>query len=194
MSLETLLDKRSSCRCELCSSELGLSVFNTKAEAASEQNSLMVCQVCKKQVLGESPLDVNHWRCLSESMWSEYSAIQVMAFRMLSKLESQPWARELLDQLFLDEDTLRWAKEGLSIDDHETVYIKPTKDSNGNILFEGDSVTLIKDLEVKGANFTAKRGTLVKNISLSSNPEHIEGRVNGTQIVLLTCFLKKVIL
>jgi len=50
---------------------------------------------------------------------------------------------------------------------------------------------LIKDLDVKGAGFTAKRGTAVRNISLTSNPEHIEGRVNGTRIVLLTCFLKK---
>ena len=65
------------------------------------------------------------------------------------------------------------------------------KDSNGATLSAGDTVTLIKDLVVKGANFTAKRGTTVKNISLSDNPEHIEGKVNGTRIVLLTQFLKK---
>jgi protein PhnA len=46
-------------------------------------------------------------------------------------------------------------------------------------------------LVVKGANFTAKRGTTVKNISLTDNPEHIEGKVNGTRIVLLSKFLKK---
>ncbi|MGL5800184.1 MAG: PhnA domain-containing protein, partial [Plesiomonas sp.] len=56
---------------------------------------------------------------------------------------------------------------------------------------DGDSVTLIKDLVVKGANFTAKRGTMVKNITLTSNPEHIEGRVNGVHIVLVAAFLKK---
>jgi protein PhnA len=55
----------------------------------------------------------------------------------------------------------------------------------------GDNVTLIKDLDVKGGNFTAKRGTPVRNISLTDNPEHIEGRVNGVRIVLLTCYLKK---
>ncbi|NBU22117.1 PhnA domain protein, partial [bacterium] len=64
-------------------------------------------------------------------------------------------------------------------------------DSFGNILSNGDSVTLIKDLDVKGANFTAKRGTVVKNISLTADPTQIEGRVNGTQIVLLTQYLKK---
>ena len=52
-------------------------------------------------------------------------------------------------------------------------------------------MTIIKDLEVKGAGFTAKRGTVVKNIALTDNPEQIEGRVNGTRIVLLSCFLKK---
>jgi len=66
-----------------------------------------------------------------------------------------------------------------------------TKDSKGTVVQSGDSVILIKDLEVKGAEFTAKRGTLVKNINLTENSEQIEGRVNGMQIVLLTKFLKK---
>ena len=66
-----------------------------------------------------------------------------------------------------------------------------TRDSNGLPLADGDSVTLIKDLEVKGAGFTAKRGTMVKNISLTSNPEHVEGKVNGIRIVLVAKYLKK---
>ena len=65
------------------------------------------------------------------------------------------------------------------------------KDTNGVTLNVGDTVTIIKDLNVKGAGFTAKRGTAVRNISLTTNPEQIEGRVNGVKIVLLTCFLKK---
>lgn len=65
------------------------------------------------------------------------------------------------------------------------------KDTNGVVLSAGDTVTIIKDLNVKGAGFTAKRGTAVRNISLTPNPEQIEGRVNGVKIVLLTCFLKK---
>jgi protein PhnA len=65
-------------------------------------------------------------------------------------------------------------------------------DSNGTVLEAGDTVTLIKDLNVKGAGFTAKRGTAVRGISLvADNPEHIEGRVNGQQIVILTKFVKK---
>ena len=67
-----------------------------------------------------------------------------------------------------------------------------TKDSNGTILNDGDSVTLIKDLKVKGTSSTLKRGTLVKNIRLTSNEEEIECRVAKIKgLVLKTCFLKK---
>lgn len=66
------------------------------------------------------------------------------------------------------------------------------KDSNGAILIEGDSVTLIKDLKLKGTNTTLKRGTLVKGIHLTSDEEEVECRVNGMKgIILKTCFLKK---
>ena len=66
------------------------------------------------------------------------------------------------------------------------------KDSNGNILTEGDSVTVIKDLKVKGSSTVLKRGKLVKNIRLTDNPEEVEGRVDRATIVLKTMFLKKV--
>jgi protein PhnA len=66
------------------------------------------------------------------------------------------------------------------------------KDSNGTILQAGDTVVLIKDLDVKGGGFTAKRGTAVRSITLvEGNAEQIEGRVNGQQIVILTKFVKK---
>ncbi len=67
-----------------------------------------------------------------------------------------------------------------------------TKDSNGAELKDGDSVCLIKDLKVKGANATLKRGTVVKNIRLTHDEEEIECNVQGIRgIVLKTCFLKK---
>ncbi|WP_131535847.1 alkylphosphonate utilization protein [Pedobacter nototheniae] len=65
------------------------------------------------------------------------------------------------------------------------------KDSNGNILNEGDSVTVIKTLKVKGMASDIKMGTAVKNIRLTNDPGAIEGRVNGTVLVLKTMFLKK---
>ena len=66
------------------------------------------------------------------------------------------------------------------------------KDSNGTLLSEGDSVTLIKDLKVKGTSVTLKRGTLVKGIHLTDDAEEVECRVEQVKgLVLKTCFLKK---
>lgn len=65
------------------------------------------------------------------------------------------------------------------------------KDSNGNVLKDGDSVTLVKDLKVKGTSTTLKRGTLVKNIRLTDDEDEVECRVNKVEIVLKTMFLKK---
>ncbi len=65
------------------------------------------------------------------------------------------------------------------------------KDSNGNILADGDSVTVIKDLKVKGSSDVIKRGTMVKNIRLTNDPAEIDCRVNKTAMVLRTEFVKK---
>jgi protein PhnA len=66
------------------------------------------------------------------------------------------------------------------------------KDSNGNVLQDGDNVTLIKDLKVKGSSLTLKRGTVVKKIKLTEDPNEVDCRINGSGIVLRTEFLKKV--
>jgi protein PhnA len=65
------------------------------------------------------------------------------------------------------------------------------KDSNGNILEDGDSVHVIKDLKVKGMNTTLKRGNLIKGIRLTGDANEVECRVGKSQIVLKTMFLKK---
>ena len=65
------------------------------------------------------------------------------------------------------------------------------KDSNGAILADGDSVTVIKDLKVKGSSMVIKRGTKVKSIRLTDDPEHVDCKIDGSSIVLKTCFLKK---
>lgn len=66
------------------------------------------------------------------------------------------------------------------------------KDSNGNTLADGDSVTLIKDLKVKGTSVTLKRGTTIKNIRLTDDEEEIECNADKVKgLVLKTCFLKK---
>ncbi len=135
-------------------------------------------------------MDVNYWRCLNDTMWSQVRPVQIMTWRLLTKLNSEPWAQDLLDILYLEDDTLALAKTGTFDGDAPTVE---HKDSNGALLKAGDSVTLIKDLNVKGVSFTAKRGTAVRNISLvENNSEQLEGRINGTQIIILTKFVKRV--
>ena len=65
------------------------------------------------------------------------------------------------------------------------------KDSNGNQLKEGDSVVLIKSLDVKGTSTTLKKGQVIKNIRLTDDEEEVEVRVEKVRMVLKTCFLKK---
>jgi len=65
------------------------------------------------------------------------------------------------------------------------------KDSNGAELMDGDSVTVIKDLKVKGSSMVIKRGTKVRSIRLTENPEEVDCKIDGSSIVLKTCFLKK---
>lgn len=65
------------------------------------------------------------------------------------------------------------------------------RDSNGAELLTGDAVTVIKDLNVKGSSMVIKRGTKVKSIRLTENPEEVDCKIEGSSIVLKTCFLKK---
>lgn len=189
MSLESDLRTRSGEKCELCSSPSELFAYNVKPNSGeTKETSVLVCSTCRSQIDAPATIDANHWRALNDSMWSEYPAVQVLVYRQLKQMRSVGWAQDLLGQLYLDDETLAWAEAGLAADDDENIK---TVDSNGTELLAGDTVTLIKDLEVKGANFTAKRGTLVKNISLSGDPKFVEGRVNGTVIVLVAAYLKK---
>ena len=66
------------------------------------------------------------------------------------------------------------------------------KDSNGSVLEDGDTVTLIKDLKVKGSSLVLKRGTTVKKIKLTDDANEVDCRINGSGIVLRTEFLKKI--
>ncbi len=189
MSIEQELMARSDSSCELCKASSGLTVYEVPpATDASAERCVLLCENCHRQIQDPDTIDLNHWRCLNESMWNPIPAVQVMAWRQLTQLSQQRWAQDLLEMLFLEEDVLAWAS---ALQDHHDEEGQPTLDSNGAVLQAGDSVTLIKDLDVKGAGFTAKRGTAVRGISLTGNPEQIEGRVNGVRIVLLTKFLKK---
>lgn len=191
MSIEKELQARSESKCELCTATENLTVYEVPPESnGSAEKAILICQTCKEQIEEPDKMDANHWRCLNDSMWSQVPAVQIMAWRMLSRLRSEGWPQDLLDMMYLDDETLSWAQatgEGQSSED-KIQHL----DCNGAVLEAGDTVTLTKDLNVKGANFTAKRGTAVRRISLvADNAKQIEGKVDGQHIVILTEFVKK---
>lgn len=83
------------------------------------------------------------------------------------------------------------AHEFHEVDESATASISVPKDSNGAELMDGDSVTVIKDLKVRGSSMVIKRGTKVKGIRLTEDPEEVDCKIDGSSIVLKTCFLKK---
>ncbi len=191
MSLETELKDRSDNKCELCGREENLGIYQVPNSPGNvDESSILICETCKEQIEDPEKVDPNHWRCLNDSMWSTVPAVQVMAWRMLNRLKGEGWPQDLLDMMYLDEETSAWAKTGGAEENENTIV---HRDSNGVILEAGDSVVLIKDLKVKGSSMVAKQGTAVRRISLDhENEKYIEGRVDGQQIVIITDFVKKI--
>lgn len=168
--------------CALCSADAPTTAYAVTGGPAGAETQ--ICATCAAQIGDTTTPD--HWRCLASSMWSEDAPTQVLAARLLNRLSDHDWARDLADQLWLDDDTRAW------VDNQEQTFDVIHRDSNGVQLAQGDTVVLIKDLVVKGGGFTAKRGTAVPRISLvADNAAHIEGRVEGQRIVILTEFVKK---
>ena len=161
MTIDNTLLERAASQCELCTSTDKLSSYEVSPSDGTTDQCVLVCANCRSQLTQPDTININHWRCLNDSMWSQIPAVQVVAWRQLKHLSGlgEIWAQDLLDMLYLDDDTQKWAEAGLDDESDDTT---PTLDSNGTVLQAGDTVTLIKDLDVKGANFTAKRGTTVK--------------------------------
>ena len=169
--------------CELCTSSEDVTAMELPVSDGSDEQSVYVCANCKGQI-ESGDLDENHFNCLNDSMWSETPAAKVMSYILFSRLGRQ----DMIDMMYLEEDELKLAEQAVEKESSKLVY----KDSNGVILQAGDTVVITKDLDVKGTGFTAKRGTAVRNIGLVANDDqHIEGRVNGVKIHILTCYLKK---
>lgn len=191
MSLHKTLTNRAESKCELCGATAQLTAYSIPPHSGDALDEhILTCHTCREQIEDTDKIDRHHWRCLNDSMWSQTRAVQVMAWHMLKELSDENWAQDALDILYLDEETLARAR---SVSNSEGQQSLPGHlDSNGVALSAGDTVTLIKDLNVKGTSFTAKRGTAVRGISLvPDNSGHIEGRINGQQIVILTQYVKK---
>jgi len=191
MSLLEDLKSRSGNQCELCAATSNLEIYEVPpTSTGGVDGSLLACTTCIEQIKDADKTEANHWRCLNDSMWSEFRAVKVVAWRMLSRLRKEGWPQDLLDMMYLEDDDLRFAKEsGDHLEESEKVI---HRDTNGAILEAGDTVVLIKDLKVKGSSMVAKQGTAVRRISLDrDNAKYIEGKVGPTQIVIITDYVKK---
>lgn len=188
MSIERELIKRSGGKCELSGVTEDLKVYQILPKRSGGiDDNILINAALIDQIENPEKMDVNLWRCLNDSMWSEHLPVQVISWRMLNRLKNQ----ELLEQMYLDEDSLAWAQATGEGEEDENKVIH--RDSNGVILATGDSVVLIKDLKVKGSSMVAKQGTAVRNIRLDhTNAEYIEGRVDGQTIVIITQYVKKI--
>lgn len=191
MGLLEDLQARSGAKCEICGATENLKIYEVPpVSTGGVDGSLLGCETCLSQIEDPDSVDPNHWRCLNDSMWSEHPPVQVVAWRMLSRLKSEGWPQDLLDMMYLDDELLAWAKAtGEGQDESEKII---HRDVNGVVLENGDSVVLIKDLKVKGSSMVAKQGTAVRRISLDrENAEYIEGKVGAQQIVIITKYVKK---
>lgn len=188
MNFEKQLNTRSGNVCELSGTADNLQVYQVQpSEGNSADDFILINQNLKDQLEGKTAFVPNDWRCLNDSMWSEVPAVKVVAYRMLDQLKEEGWPNDLLEMIYLTDEELSWAKAGME-DEDAVKHI----DSNGAVLQAGDTVVLIKDLDVKGSTITAKRGTAVRNIRLVHNdPNLIEGKVEGQTIYILTQFVKK---
>jgi len=189
--LQEDLITRSENKCELCNSTDHLSVYEVPPTGNPNlENCIFICKTCKGQIEKTEQIDQNHWKILGETMWSVHTPVQVVAWRMLSRLRNESWALDYLDILYLEDEALAWAKK---TGDHESnPIVEFHLDANGTRLLDGDTVVLTKTLDVKGSTLSAKLGTVVKNIRLvADNTDQIEGKIDGQTIIILTQYLRK---
>jgi protein PhnA len=161
-----------------------------RATDRTAENCILICKKCLDQLEKKEEPDSSHWACLNESMWSEIPGVQVVSWRMLNRLRNESWAADNLDMMYLDDEKLAWAK---ATGDHENdASVHLHKDCNGQVLQNGDTIVLVKSLDVKGSSLNAKMGTVVKNIRVAEgNTEQIEGKIEGQVIVILTKYTRK---
>lgn len=178
------LQERCAGSCELCNANPATIDYTVSPRSDDNiSNQVAICYICLEHLSNESTSD--HWRCLEASIWSQEPSVQALCHRILTICQDQVWAQEVLNSVDLEESIITWALSALE---------KPNvhKDAYGNLLEQGDTVVLTQVLNVKGTNFMAAKGTIVKKIKLvSDNVEQIEGKINDQNIIILTKFVKK---
>jgi protein PhnA len=184
MSISQALRNRNQELCELCNIETASIDYTVSPKnEGSITNQVALCVTCLAAL--DNKEASFHWRCTEGSIWSAEPSVQALSYRIAYGLKDEEWANNLINSVDLDENIIQWA---LSAYEKAEVHT----DAFGNLLANGDNVVLTQALNVKGTNFTASKGTVVKKIKLvHDNPEHIEGKINEQTIVILTKFVKK---
>jgi protein PhnA len=170
--------------CELCNSNNAAHEYTVSPKSDDLiSNQVALCDTCLNKMDEEG--QSHYWRVLEGSIWSMEPAVQALSYRMLQKFKDEDWANDLINGMDLDESIVSWAMSAYDVADVH-------RDAFGNVLENGDNVVLTQALNVKGTNFTASKGTVVKRIKLvHDNPEQIEGKINEQSIVILTKYTKK---
>ena len=184
MTITNKLKQRCEGICELCSDENAAFAYAVSPKNNDViENEVALCGTCLKTI--ESGKTDIHWQCLAGSIWNVEPSVQALSYRILWENKEQEWANEIINSVELDENIIEWA---LSSHQKQEVH----KDSNGDILANGDTVVLTQQLNVKGASFNAPKGTIVKKIRLvADNIEQIEGKINDQVIVILTKYVRR---
>lgn len=189
MAINTKLQERSN-SCELCGKQDENLVAYTVPPRPDDSidNQVVLCSDCGEQINTGNYSNTHHWRCLEGSIWSEVPAVQVLSYKILSRLSSEEWSRDAMEAVYLDDALIGWANAEDALEAEKIIH----KDGYGVVLESGDTVVLIQNLNVKGTNYIAPKGTIVRKIRLvAHNAEQIEGKINGDTIVILTKFVKK---
>ncbi|WP_024786668.1 MULTISPECIES: PhnA domain-containing protein [unclassified Lebetimonas] len=165
---------RANNKCELCESDNNLSIYEV-FKSDNNDGYVVLCETCRNQIESEN-YDESHFNCLNNAMWSEVPAVKILSYKILNILGRN----DLTDMMYLTDEEMAIANKK-----EEKIL-----DANGNELKNGDNVTVIKDLDVKGAGKTIKRGTVIKNIRMCDVPGHVSCRVDGIgQVYLKAEFL-----
>lgn len=184
MSISQQLKERNQDQCELCNAEIAVEAYTVSPKSDdSIDHQVALCASCLAAL--DKTDAAFHWRCLEGSIWTPTPAVQALSYRILNQYKEEAWAADLIGSVDLDEDIINWAMSAFEVPDVH-------KDAFGNVLENGDNVVLTQALNVKGTNFTASKGTVVKKIKLvHDNAEQIEGKINDQTIVILCKFVKK---
>lgn len=177
------LEDRCGGLCELCNSEPATIAYAVSPKSNDHiDNEVALCHTCFAALETE---DSNHWQCLAGSVYNPQSSVQALSYRILQRHSDEEWANDLLQSVDFSEEVVNWAMSAFAV---QEVH----KDAFGVVLQNGDNVVLTQVLNVKGANFMAPKGTIVKRIRLvPDNTGQIEGKVNEQTIVILTRYVKK---